>query len=155
IDHTAGLLLLRESGEPIRVYSTAEVREALTGHYPVLPMLERYCGATWTMIGDGPVELAGSSLEVECFPAGGDAPLYMGGDGAGLEAVGLTVRDRAGGQALTYAPGLAALDHEVKASFEASDCVLVDGTFWTNDELVALGIAKRDARAMGHAPLTG
>jgi pyrroloquinoline quinone biosynthesis protein B len=56
---------------------------------------------------------------------------------------------------LTYAPGLAELDDEVRRRFDASDCVLVDGTFWTNDELVALGIAKRDARAMGHAPLSG
>jgi pyrroloquinoline quinone biosynthesis protein B len=33
--------------------------------------------------------------------------------------------------------------------------VLVDGTFWTDDELVALGISDRTARQMGHVPLSG
>src|SRR5438067_3496109 len=46
IDHTAGLLLLRESSEPLRVWSSEAVRRALTDHYPVLEMLERYCGVT-------------------------------------------------------------------------------------------------------------
>ena len=31
----------------------------------------------------------------------------------------------------------------------------VDGTFWTADELVSLGLAERDAYAMGHMPLSG
>ncbi len=37
----------------------------------------------------------------------------------------------------------------------AGDCLLVDGTFWAQDELVSLGLTTRDSRAMGHAPLTG
>ena len=36
---------------------------------------------------------------------------------------------------LTYVPGLAALDDGVLARFAASDLVLVDGTFWRDDEL--------------------
>jgi pyrroloquinoline quinone biosynthesis protein B len=31
-------------------------------------------------------------------------------------------------------------------------CVLVDGTFWTDDEMIALGISKKYARDMGHLP---
>ena len=99
--------------------------------------------------------LAGSSLEVEPFRTGGDAPLYVGNGATGPTSLGLAIRDRAGGSVLTYAPGLADLDEEISGRFAASDCVLVDGTFWTNDELAAAGIAKRDARAMGHAPLSG
>jgi pyrroloquinoline quinone biosynthesis protein B len=33
--------------------------------------------------------------------------------------------------------------------------VLVDGTFWCDDELVRLGISARSARDMGHVPLSG
>jgi pyrroloquinoline quinone biosynthesis protein B len=47
IDHTAGLLLLRESATPVRVFGDAGVERALTDGYPVLSMLERYCGAEW------------------------------------------------------------------------------------------------------------
>jgi len=45
IDHTAGLLLLRESVTPVRVFGDAGVERALREGYPVLAMLERYCGA--------------------------------------------------------------------------------------------------------------
>src|SRR5216117_3196337 len=38
IDHTAGLLLLRESGTPVRVYGAAGVERALRDGYPVLEM---------------------------------------------------------------------------------------------------------------------
>ena len=41
------------------------------------------------------------------------------------------------------------------ARFAASDLVLVDGTFWRDDELALLGISARSARDMGHLPLSG
>jgi pyrroloquinoline quinone biosynthesis protein B len=156
IDHTAGLLLLRESSVPLRVWSTEEVRAALSDGYPLLRMLERYCGVDWSRIEpERPVALDGSSLEVEAFATGGDAPLYIGDAVDGPGSIGLTIRDRDRGVSIAYVPALDALVDEVVARLEASDCVLVDGTFWTSDELVALGIAQRDAAAMGHAPLGG
>ncbi len=156
IDHTAGLLLLRESDVPLHIYSNAEVREALTEGYPVLTMLDKYCGVTWTPLEpDARVRLAGSSLEVEAFPTGGDAPLYLGAGADGPEAMGLTFRDVEGDGVLTYAPALARLDAEILERLDASDCVLADGTFWSEDELVALGISTRNARDMGHVPLDG
>lgn len=154
IDHTAGLLLLRESTTPLKVFSTAAVREALTEGYPVLRMLESYSGVDWTELPIGvPVALADAMLDVEAFEVGGDAPLYLADPTADVGAVGLTVTDRTSGRALTYVPGLARLDDEIVARFEASDCVLVDGTFWEPDELVELGIGARGASEMGHLPL--
>src|SRR5262249_36356716 len=88
-------------------------------------------------------------------PPGGAPPLYMNGAGAGMTAMGLTIRDRQTGGVLTYAPALEALEDEIADRFEASDVVFVDGTFWTADELVSLGLAERDALAMGHMPLSG
>jgi pyrroloquinoline quinone biosynthesis protein B len=155
IDHTAGLLLLRESSVPLEVYSSEAVRHALTEHYPVFRMLDRYCGMRWSRLDAGDRVELGSSLELEAFPTGGDPPLYMNGDGAGMTAMGLTIRDRETGRVLTYAPALEDLDDEIAARFEASDAVFVDGTFWTADELVSLGLAERDAHAMGHMPLSG
>jgi pyrroloquinoline quinone biosynthesis protein B len=156
IDHTAGLLLLRESAAPVRVFGDAGIERALTDGYPVLRMLERYCGAEWQTLERGRMKpLDGSSLAVEPFAAGGDAPRYLGGSEVGLEASGFVFHDRATGGVVTYVPGLAALDGEVLARFAASDVVLVDGTFWRDDELLRLGISDRTARAMGHVPLAG
>jgi pyrroloquinoline quinone biosynthesis protein B len=156
IDHTAGLLLLRESSSAIRVYGSDAVRRALTDGYPVLPMLAGYCGVQWHTLEPGrSLQIDGSSLEVESFAAGGDAPRYLAGSEADVEASGLVFRDRATGGVLTYVPGLARLDDEVLGRLAASAVVLVDGTFWHDDELVRLGISERTARQMGHVPLSG
>jgi len=154
IDHTAGLLLLRESSTPIRAYGSDAVRHALTEGYPVLRILGGYCGVEWRTL-EGPLRLDGSSLEVEWFAAGGDAPLYLAGSDADVEASGLTFRDRATGGVLTYLPGVATLEDGVLGRLAASDVVLVDGTFWRDDELARLGISERTARQMGHVALSG
>jgi pyrroloquinoline quinone biosynthesis protein B len=156
IDHTAGLMLLRESAAPVRIFGDQGVERALRHGYPVLEILERYCGAEWqTLEAERATPLAGSSLEVEPFYVGGDAPRYLAGSDVELEASGFVFRDRAGSGVVTYVPGLARLDDAVVNRFACSDLVLVDGTFWRNDELPRLGISQRTAHDMGHVPLSG
>jgi pyrroloquinoline quinone biosynthesis protein B len=156
IDHTAGLLLLRESAGPVRVFGDEAVGRALREGYPVLPMLEHYCGAEWQTLEPGQVQpLDGSSLTVEPFAVGGDSPRYLSASGIEVQASGFVFRDSATGGVLTYVPGLARLDDGVLGRFASSDLVLVDGTFWHDDELARLGISTRSARDMGHVPLSG
>ena len=156
IDHTAGLLLLRESTGPVRVFGSEGVGRALRQGYPVLTILERYCGAEWQTLDPGsPTALQGSSLTVESLPVGGDAPRYLDGSEASLEATALTFQDSASGGVVTYVPGLARLDAAILSRLATSDVVLVDGTFWCDDELARLGISARSARDMGHVPLAG
>jgi pyrroloquinoline quinone biosynthesis protein B len=156
IDHTAGLLLLRESATPVRVYGDEGVRFALREGFPVLPVLERYCGLEWRTLRAGEqTELAGSSLVVERFASGGDAPRYLDGSDVELEASGLRFLDEIAGAVVTYVPGMARLDGDIRERLAASDLVLVDGTFWTDDELPRLGYTRRGAHDMGHLPLAG
>jgi pyrroloquinoline quinone biosynthesis protein B len=156
IDHTAGLLLLRESTTPVRVFGDEGVERALRNEYPVLTILERYCGAEWQTLRPGRARpLEGSSLAVESFRVGGDAPRYVGGSDVELQASGFVFRDRVGGGVVTYVPGLARWDDSVLTRLAASDLVLVDGTFWRDDELARLGISARSAHDMGHVPLSG
>ena len=155
VDHTAGLLLLRESTSPLHVFGDAAVARALRGGFPVLEMLTRYCGVVWQTLDAGDeLELEGSSLAVSRFAVGGDAPLYAD-PGDAIEASGLTFRDRAGGAVVTYVPGVARLDADLLDRLGASDLVLVDGTFWRDDELATLGISTRTATDMGHVALSG
>src|SRR3954453_9543569 len=142
IDHTAGLLLLRESGTPVRVFGHAGIQRALSE--TLLRMLQRFCGVDWqTLEPQRALPLEGSSLTVELIRPGGDG------------ATGFVFRDRATGGVVTYVPGLARFEDDVLARFVASDLVLVDGTFWRDDELARLGISQRSARDMGHLPLSG
>jgi pyrroloquinoline quinone biosynthesis protein B len=154
IDHTTGLILLRESSQPLKVYSMPSVKRALTTGYPLFSTLQNYCGVEWFPL-EQKMTLLG--LEIEVFPLSNKPPKYMQHQSESEEiwGVGLTFRDFATGGILTYTPGLAELNDSIKERFEASHCILVDGTFWKNDELPALGIGSRTARQMGHLPLSG
>lgn len=160
IDHTAGLMILRESAQPLEVYGTATVKQALSLGFPVLRTLENYCGVAWSFLEPGTnVTLSqGESpgLEVEVFPLSTKPPKYMGKQSnEEIWAVGLTFRDCTKGGILTYAPVLSELSDSLLDRFESSDCILVDGTFWQDDELLRLGISTRTAQTMGHMPLAG
>jgi pyrroloquinoline quinone biosynthesis protein B len=56
---------------------------------------------------------------------------------------------------LFYAPGLGAIEPQVRPFLEEADCLMVDGTFWTDDEMIQLGVSKKRARDIGHLPQSG
>ena len=159
IDHTCGLMILRESEQPLEVYGTATVKRALSEGFPILPTLANYCGVNWSVVqpntslsltnGDS------AQLEVEVFPLSNKPPKYMKSSHDEVWATGLTFRDPVTGGVLTYAPVLSELTDSLRERFESSDCILVDGTFWLDDELSSLGISTRSAKMMGHMPLGG
>ena len=158
IDHTAGLMILRESNEALQIYGTDNVRKALTEGFSVLRVLKDYCGVKWSAIEPGStVNLATeSSIEIEAFSLPGTSPKYMRSSAIeGNWVIGFTFRDRLTNKVATYAPALAELTPSIISRLESSDCILVDGTFWQNDELVKLGMSSRTALAMGHLPLSG
>ncbi len=159
IDHTTGLMILRESSQPLQVYGTDTVRQALTEGFSLLRVLKNYCGVEWSVIEpDSTVSLGDdSSLEVEVFLLTGTPPKYMRSNSSaeGNWVVGFTFRDRQSGGVVTYAPALAELTPSILERFKSSDCILVDGTFWRNEELLKLEMSTRTALAMGHLPLSG
>ena len=69
--------------------------------------------------------------------------------------MGVTLIDSASGKRLFYAPGLGQMEPPVWAAMQAADCVLVDGTLWTDDEMITLGASAKSSRAMGHLPQSG
>ena len=56
---------------------------------------------------------------------------------------------------MTYIPGLARLDEGVLSRLATSDVVLVDGTFWRNDELARLGISEAQCTRHGTSAALG
>jgi pyrroloquinoline quinone biosynthesis protein B len=69
--------------------------------------------------------------------------------------VGLVIADDRSGRRLFYAPGLGQMEPQVWAAMQRCDCVLVDGTLWTDDEMIRLGASGKRSRDMGHLPQTG
>ena len=67
----------------------------------------------------------------------------------------MRISDRRSGKVLFYAPGLGEIEPHLRPFLEEADCLMVDGTFWTDDEMIQLGISKKRARDIGHLPQSG
>jgi pyrroloquinoline quinone biosynthesis protein B len=67
----------------------------------------------------------------------------------------LVIEEEATGKTVVYAPGLSAIDEAVWLAMQAASCVMVDGTFWTDDEMIRLGVSSKRARDIGHLPQSG
>jgi pyrroloquinoline quinone biosynthesis protein B len=69
--------------------------------------------------------------------------------------VGLLLRDEATGGSCAFVPGCGGLDQTLLDLLGRAELVLFDGTFWKDDELIALGIGERTALEMDHLPVSG
>ena len=56
---------------------------------------------------------------------------------------------------LFYAPGLGKIDDQVMQIMQASDCVMIDGTLWTDTEMQEYGVGKKTGQEMGHLHISG
>jgi pyrroloquinoline quinone biosynthesis protein B len=84
----------------------------------------------------------------------GKQPSYAGADHAPADAtVGLVVSDPCGGS-LLYAPCVPELTGELLDACRSCSLILLDGTFFSDDELVRLR-GHRTARRLGHLPVDG
>ena len=160
IDHTTGLFMLRE-GKPLEIYATEMAREDLTTGNPIFEILKHYCGVNWHRI---PVNerspfamIGGEGLEFTAVPVSSKPPPYSPHrehprDG---DNIGMRVRDLQSGKVLFYAPGLGEIEPQVRPFLEEADCLMVDGTFWTDDEMIQLGVSKKRGLQIGHLPQSG
>jgi pyrroloquinoline quinone biosynthesis protein B len=160
IDHATGLLMLRERGSPLPVWCTPAVAADLGSGLPVLEVLRHYCGVEHHAIAlDGSrFEVAGApALSLRALPLSGKAAPYSPHrtHGAPGDNIGLTITDHQKGVSAFYAPGLAEISPQVFDAMCGADAVLVDGTFWTDDEMIGLGLSTHKARDMGHLALAG
>lgn len=166
IDHTAGLLTLREGGAP-PIYSTRRVHRALTEGLSILPVLSAYGPVQWRELPlEQPViirDRAGAStgVSITAFPVLSKPAPYMiplladePHDDRSGDTVGLLITAQGHGTA-AYVPGVRDLDEPLARHLSHADVILIDGTFYTDDEMLALGISSKTARMMGHAPLSG
>jgi pyrroloquinoline quinone biosynthesis protein B len=160
VDHTAGLFMLRESTTPLEIWCTDAAYGDLTGGNPILRVLGHYCGVERHRM-----EVSGAQFALERITgvrwraiavAGKPAP-YSPHRGAPVpgDNVALVVSDAASGRAAVYAPGVGAIEPALWSALEACACVLIDGTFWSDEEMITQGLAAKRARDLGHLPQSG
>jgi pyrroloquinoline quinone biosynthesis protein B len=154
LDHTAGLLSLREAGR-LTVYGTATVLAALHTSLPLLPVLRRYTDLHVHELPIGsPVALDGG-LTVRAAVVGAKVPRYAepGADGEAWVCA-LRITDDRTGRAFVYATCLPAWTDTFDAFLAGADAALLDGTFLTDDEPARRAGLSRTPREMGHLPIT-
>jgi len=162
IDHVTGLLMLRE-GKPMPLYCTASVWDDLTTGLPLVHVLSHYCGVQWHLLpanhtsmssmqlpGIEGIRFTPLALTSKAPPYSPHRDMRQPGDN-----IGLVIENMANGKKLFYAPGLGEIEPHIEAAMHAADCLLVDGTLWTEDEMIQLGFSKKRSADMGHLPQSG
>ena len=165
-DCVLGLLHLREF-QPLHIYSTAAVRRILNEENTLFKTLERSVPPVrWESLPlDRPIHIKGrdpsgseTGLCCRAVPLHGEFPDYLSerlrASLARDEAViGLELTQ--GGKKFFYAPTLPGHDDGWKRRVAESQLALLDGTFWTDNELIDVRGGGKSAREIGHVPLSG
>jgi pyrroloquinoline quinone biosynthesis protein B len=159
LDHTLGVVLLRE-GRYLQIYATAAVQSVIEHDSSLLPVTRAFAEVRLEPLGiDGSTALVyrdgcPAGLTVTAFTVPADPPRFASQELPG-HTVGLMVRDDATGGVCAFVPGCGGLDRSLLDRLARAELVLFDGTFWTDDELITLGIGERTARQMDHLPVSG
>ena len=154
LDHTLGLLLLREA-QALRLYATPAVHKTLCDGSGILRTLERYCPVEWRAVVPGAEVPLADGLSCRAFDVPTTKRTRFGPGVDHGRVVGYRLTNERGGGTLVYLPGVQALTPALRAEIEGCDCLLIDGTCWRDDELVRLGLAGKTSREMGHLPIDG
>jgi pyrroloquinoline quinone biosynthesis protein B len=156
IDHTLGLMLLRE-GRGVDLYCTKASQAVLRDGTGLLNALERYCPVRWSEVVPGsPFELGGLSYRAFDVPtAKHDRFGTTSGTGETGRVVGYRITDPSTGRSAVYLPGVQELTPSVREELDGCDALFVDGTTWVDDEMIQLGLARKTARDMGHLAVGG
>ncbi len=160
VDHVTGLLMLREHGRRLPLHATASVLADLADALPLSRVLSHYCG-----LDPHPLPLDGKPLRiaplqrasVTAVPLDSKPPPYSPNRQAPQRGdnIGLRIVDSATGRRAFYAPGLGQVTAELMEELRGADIVLVDGTFWSDDEMLRQGLSNKTAAEMGHLALSG
>jgi pyrroloquinoline quinone biosynthesis protein B len=156
LDHTLGLLLLRE-GAGLEVHATEAARDTLWDGTSLLRTLEAYCPVSWKRVVPGRETPLGDGLSYRAFDVPTTKrPRFDSGNGhTEGRVVGYRLTDVRTGGRLVYLPTVQQLTAPVHSQLAGCACLLVDGTCWDDDELIRLGASRKTAREMGHLPISG
>lgn len=154
IDHTAGLLEFRQA-DNFLTCSTDVVKKTLCEG----PMFSQFAQGnkrwvTFPANDKTRVEVAEiGDLRIWARPVHGLLPSYAGGQARPGAAVAYVFEHRKA--RFVYAPIFLTLGEDLIGELEDADAMLLDGTCWSDDEMIELGLGTRTSRAMGHVPISG
>lgn len=166
VDSVMGLLHLREF-QSFFVFSTRGVQCVLQKENRIFRVLERASPPVkWqTLVAKGRLgchlsEDSSGPADFICttVPVGGGYPDYASEETIRAvppedASVGFVMEQ--GEKRLFFAPSLSGSSAMWKSAAESANATFIDGTFWSDDELMRTGRSKKTAHEIGHLPLSG
>jgi pyrroloquinoline quinone biosynthesis protein B len=160
LDHTLGLFLLREDESSLFIHASATIKEAVEQGLRLTEILSRYCGVQWVtaplvfeplLCRDG----AESGLEYKAFEIKGPGPRYRRSNHCSCRLF-YVVRESATGKTTLLAPSVSKLEAPLLDELGQADAILLDGTFWSNDDFERSGIRTRSTVELlqSHLPIS-
>ena len=164
VDAVMGLLHLRE-GTAFTIHAHPKVLATLDAN-PIFGVLNPEAVARRAMLPEAafePLDRNGRGLgfRVRPFLAPGKIPLYAetaaGGalDTAALHGDALGLEIDAAGRRVVYLANCARVTADLRRRIEGADVLFMDGTLWTDDEMIELGVGHKTAARMGHVAMSG
>ncbi len=160
VDHTAGLGELRQGPDAFVIVSSAATKSLLASERAY----ERFDRDPhrWIAVEPDGTDVAtqihssiAQRFEVAAFDVPGLLPGYAGRTTWRGAVVAYRIRDRASAQNIVVAPVYSAIDDSLAHLIENANLALLDGTFFTEDELHSLSLPAKPASAMGHLAIGG
>ncbi len=161
IDHTTGLYMMREGTVKREIYCTDMVYGDLTSGNQALNILGHYCGINHHQVPiDGKTSFTipnVPNLKFTSVSLKSAAPPYSPhrNDPQAGDTIGVLIEEISTGKKCWYSPGLAEIEPHLPELMHQADCIMVDGTFWTDTEMIDLGLMTKTARSIGHNPQSG
>lgn len=160
-DCVLGLLHLREF-QPLVIYATDSVRRVITEENSLFRTLERSSPPVrWEPLPlDSPIVFTGADATLCCRAISfeGEYPDFVSSElrpTLRKEEAVIALELSHGEKNLFYAPSLPSLNECCKALLADNSVALLDGTFWTDNELQNVRGEGKTALEIGHVPLSG
>lgn len=161
VDHLGGLAVLRQTGEHrFVVRSTAVVRDFAVAQKAFAPFAQpphRWLDVSFnggcTRVSDE--DVIGDAFDLNVIPVPGLTPGYAGRQRISGAVVAYEIRDRASGKVLLFAPVFGAIDDALRRAVARADVALLDGSFYSDDELLRENLMRKTASDLGHHPIGG
>lgn len=165
VDSVMGLLHLREF-QSFFVFATSSVQNIVNSENRIFSVLERAePPVQWRTLSsksrlDCHLGGQGGTPAFSCstVPLGSAFPDYVSEQfrrSAPTDDAVVGFLFEQGKKSVFVAPSLPGRDAGWQRFASSANVALIDGTFWTDDELARTGRSKKTAREMGHLPLSG
>ncbi len=161
VDHIGGLTTLRQGGAEGFVVRSSPVVRALAVAQPAFAPFTTAPHRWLEVFFDSPCEpengddIVGNPLKVRALAVPGTTPGYDGRRRVRGAVVAYEIADRGKETRLLFAPVFSAIDDLLADAIARAKVAFLDGSFYSDDELLAAGLLPKRARMLGHQPVGG